>query len=130
MKKHSLILKELLTDGFMGTGYVIIGIIGLFAPISLPTVILMYTVLAAEIIAIIMHLKNKFDVWDETAKEHYMSARRLTLGLLVLVLQILIILFLCLQISVSINVYHIMIATGLVQILLTGSFIYFEKRDK
>lgn len=79
----------------MGTGYVIIGIIGLFAPISLPTVILMYTVLAAEIIAIIMHLKNRFDVCDETAKEHYMSARRLTLGLLVLVLQILIILFLC-----------------------------------
>lgn len=127
--KHSLIVKELLTDGIMGFVFLIIGITGLIMPPTLISVIIVYTVFVAEIIAIIMRLKKKFDIWDETAKVHYATARKITIDTLVFILHICIILFIAFHISIEINAYHLMIICGAVLLIQSASFIILEKRD-
>lgn len=129
MKKYSLIVREMLTDGIMGFVFMICGISGLFKPISLFSVIIVTLVFIAEVFAIIFRLKNKFDVWDETAKSHYAEARRTTLNILVISLHVMVILGLLFKTNISINAFHIMALCGFIQLLLFTSFAVIEKRD-
>lgn len=129
MKKYSLIIREMLTDGIMGGVFIICGISGIFKPVSLFSVIIVTLVFLAEVISIIFRLKNKFDVWDETARLHYADARRITLNTLVLFLHIMAIVTIAFRITISINAYHIMILCGFVQLMLFTTFAIIEKRD-
>ena len=129
MKKYSLVVREMLTDGIMGLVFMICGISRLFQPISLFSVIIVTLVFITEVTAIIFRLKNKFDIWDETAKSHYAQARRITLNVLLLFLHITIICGLLLKIDISINAFHIMTICGFIQLLLFTSFAVIEKRD-
>ena len=129
MKKYSLIVREMLTDGIMGFAFIICGISGLFKPASLFSVIIVTLVLIMEIISIIFRLKNKFDIWDETAKSHYAQARRITLNILVVSLHIIIIGGILFKTNISINAFHLMPLCGFIQLLLFTSFAVIEKRD-
>ena len=129
MKKYSLIVRELLTDGIMGFVFIICGVMGMFRPITMFSVFMVNISLAIEIIAIILRCKNKFEVWDEVARVHYAEARRITLNALVLILQIMLILGLCFNINISINAFHIMILCGFIQLMLFITFTMIEKRD-
>lgn len=129
MKKYSLIVRELLTDGIMGLVFIVCGIMGIFRPITLFSVVMVNISLAIEIIAIILRYKNKFEIWDEVARMHYSEARKITLNVLVIVLQIMLILGLCFKVNISINAFHIMILCGAIQIMLFIAFTVIEKRD-
>lgn len=129
MKKYSLVVREMLTDGIMGLVFIICGILGIFKPISLFSVIIVTTVFIAEVAAIIFRFKNKFDIWDETAKSHYAEARRITLNILVISLHVVIILGLLFKTNISMNAFHIMTICGFIQLLLFTAFAVLEKRD-
>ena len=79
-------------------------------------------------------MKAKSEVWDEAAKTHYAAARKFTL--FVLQFLILIMLFLVLgmkifqkSIVITLNMGYFFIIYGLIELLLSGSFVYLEKRD-
>ena len=129
MKKYSLIVRELLTDGIMGIVFVVCGIMGIFKPITLFSVFMVNISLVIEIVAIILRYKNKFEIWDEVAKMHYAEARKITLNVLVVALQIMLIIGLCFNVNISINAFHIMILCGTIQLMLFTTFTMIEKRD-
>lgn len=129
MKKYSLIVREMLTDGIMGFVFVVCGIMGIFRPVTLFSVFMVNISLAIEIIAIILRYKNKFEVWDEAARTHYAEARKITLNVLIVVLQIMLIIGLCFNFNISINAFHIMILCGAIQLMLFTTFTMIEKRD-
>lgn len=129
MRKHSLILREFLTDGVMGAAFIICGIMGIVGPISLLTVIISAGAFVVEVISIILRYRKKFDVWDEAARLHYADARRVTLNIIILGLLLSGIFFLAFRFTIQINAYHIMIICGAIQVLLFSMFTFFEKRE-
>lgn len=128
-KKYSLIVREMLADGVIGLAFVVCGVMGLFKPYTLFSVLVVNVALVLEIIGIILRQKNKFDVWDEVAKSHYAEARKITLYSLVIILHVMLILGLWFKFNISINAFHIMILCGAVQLMLFVTFTMIEKRD-
>ena len=134
MKKLSLTARELLTDGSLGLGFLIAGIICTFRPVSLPALIVLDIAVVIEVLGIIFRFKGKYDVWDELAKAHYAKARKITLNTIMLILRIAIILWLFLALfeidfSFEFTVWHLMIVCGFIQILTPIIFAVIEKRD-
>ena len=94
MKRLSLVKQTLVTDFMNGLAFILLGIYikenHVFTA-SLPT----WGVLALKVVLILfvaapmiqrLFFRKKFDVWDETAKEHRMEAREMTFLLLQVVL--------------------------------------------
>lgn len=127
-KKNSLVKKELMSEGVLCSSLIIIGIIGLFLPTNLFSVIIASVVFVVEIILLIIFRKSNFEIWDETAKTHYATARRITIDTLIIILHIFILIFNFFKISMEINTYHIMIITGSIMLIQMLVFIILEKR--
>lgn len=128
MKRYSLIEQELL-DVLFFSMYIIIGVFGL---INRNTIISLVTACLALVLILaisIVRLKRTFDVWDETAREHYAIARRITLKIVGCVFSMTIILFLIFRYEFVINAFHLMIIWGSIELLPSIVFIILEKRD-
>lgn len=129
MKKHSLIEKELLTDGIIGLVFLAIGIVGLIKPATLFSVVFAFAIVVVQIIAVIISFSKKFDTWDEMAKTHYAIVDKIVNRVLILALLICIVVLNYFNISIEINACHLMIIYGSILILQATLFIILEKRD-
>lgn len=128
MKKHSLVEQEIL-DAFVYVMYIILGVIGLINRESIISLVIAGLAIVLFFAVIIMRFKRKFDVWDETAKEHYATARRISLLILKCIGFVLVILGLIFRLEFTVGAFHLMIALGCSSILPSIVFIVLEKRD-
>lgn len=129
MKKHSLIEKELLTDGIIGLVFLAIGIVGLIKPATLFSVVFAFAIVVVQIIAVIISFSKKFDTWDEMAKTHYATVDKIVNRVSILALLICIVVLNYFNISIEINACHLMIIYGSILLLQATLFIILEKRD-
>lgn len=129
MKKHSLIEKELLTEGIVGLVFLLIGVVGLIKPATLFSVVFVFVIVAVQIIAVIMSFSKKFDTWDEMAKTHYATVDKVVNRISILALLICIVVLNYFNISIEINTFHLMIIYGSISIFQAALFITLEKRD-
>lgn len=136
MKKMSLVKCSLISLGGLGIPCIIYGSIQLMVANGLLGKPVKFV--AAAIVIVIMLLfalvlsKVKSDVWDETAKEHFAEAHRLTLRIVlraVLVIMIVLSALEGMQKSFVLRAGHIWIFYGVIQLVFWGSFAYVEKRD-
>lgn len=136
MKKMSLIKCTLISCGGMGISCIIYGIIQLMVANGLlgkpVRTIAAVVAVAFMLLCLLVRIKVKSDVWDETAREHYTEAHKLTLRLVtdaVLVITIVLSALEGLQKAFVLRAGHIWIFYGAIELVLWGSFVYLEKRD-
>lgn len=136
MKKMSLIKCTLISCGGLGIPCIIYGIIQLMVANGLlgkpVRTIAAVLVIASMLLFMLVILKVKSDIWDETAKEHYAEAHRITLRIVsraVLVISVVLSALEGMQKSFALRVGHVWIFYGVMEMVLWGSFAYLEKRD-
>lgn len=140
MKKMSLTVKMLLTDGVTGAYFILLGVSALLGKMSnFPKAVLIAGIVLALgllIFTIVVRRNWKFDVWDETAKEHFANAREIvfdfTRGLILGVSVSLLIVVELLKVNLAIfqlSGWHLMIIYGMTELALAIIFAVLEKRD-
>jgi len=138
MKKMSLVKKEMLTVGLGGIAYIVTGVLNLIKTDNY-TVQVILTVLSALAFVVLVstmliEIKGKADVWDETASEHYATARKITIWVIKLFVLSLLVAAVSMKaaqkaISITLEAGYLFIVYGLIELVLCGSFVYLEKRD-
>ena len=140
MKKMSLTVKMLLTDGVSGAYFILLGVSALMEKMSnFPKAVLIAGIVLALgllVFTSVVRRNWKFDVWDETAKEHFSYAREIvfefTRGLIAGVACGLLIGVELLKVNLAIfqlSGWHLIIIYGITELALAITFAVLEKRD-
>lgn len=146
MKKLSLVTQTLITDFMHGLAFVLLGIF-LKTNKAYPDFLPEWGVLALKVFLILFvaapmierfFFRKKFDVWDETAKEHRMEAREMTFLLIQIAMLLAAVRLMAgqvngrldgvIQTTMTIEAGFIFIVYGASQIFQSLCFVFLEKR--
>jgi len=136
MKKLSLVKHNMIGNGGLGISCIIhgsaqlMGAYGLLGKNVKPIVSIVAMV--CMLLCVLLLLKIKTDIWDETAREHYAEAHKIAFGLvhkILLVMTVVISALEGLQKAFTLRAGHVWIFYGFIHLLLWGCFAYVEKRD-